>query len=186
MPQPFTIPNGKVIYCPGRVLLERPRLAQLLGAITGEWGRIDNTLIELYVFASVGKTYFSDPDSEPGIRHAAFDRITSFRGRCDVISEILKMRRLNAIKDEFDKCAQNSAKVLRRRNLIVHANWFISADYPNDLLRKHRERFTRYTEKDFEGILTETEGVYFNLFKVYFNMTELFLQTERNESRLGG
>ena len=130
-----------------KVLLERQRLAALIGTIAAEWGYIDHMLVQIYdaALSHPGGMYRSvNP-----VNVAVFETLGALGPRLDIIERVLKMRAPKLIADKFVQMRKDIRKSAGERAFYVHANWSISDDFPNDLIITSGQGNVRYQEHDF-------------------------------------
>lgn len=149
MPNPVKLPVGSTTKSGPKIVLERPDLAKLIGAIAAEWGSIDALLESIFNSASLAKrTPHGQIDSE--LATLIFEELTTYRAKTSLIGRILTMRYDSDLLDEFRLIEKSLNKKASERAKIIHASWYICEKYPNDLLslRSFNDWFL-YTEKDF-------------------------------------
>ena len=130
-----------------RVLLERQRLAALIGAIAAEWGYIDHMLVQIFdaaVSHPGGKYRHVNP-----VNVAVFETLGALRPKLDIIERVLRMRVPKPIADKFVQMRKDIRKSAGERAFYVHASWSISDDFPNDLIITSGQGNVRYQEHDF-------------------------------------
>ena len=137
-----------------RVLLERANLAALLGVVSAEWSNLDSHIMFLYALL-MGRYLPSPPGFTPPLHPVAlqvFDTLETQRLRLDLLEKLGKW----LIKDE-ELLEELKSKVLpsikrasKLRNALVHADWGIANEYPEDLILKPTfGHHMVYTEDDF-------------------------------------
>jgi hypothetical protein len=133
-----------------RIILERPKLAALIGAIAAEWGTIDDCLVGIYDTAV----------SHPGgvaravnpVNVAVFEELGALNPRLDIIETVLKMR-LPSLSEKFAGLRKALRKSAGERAKFVHQNWSVSDDFPDDLCVARGDGNVRYQEYDFTQAL---------------------------------
>lgn len=148
MPQPVR-KKGFACHAYPKCVLERPKLAALIGTIAAEWGYIDECLVHLYE-RSITDTLYTD-----AVAVAVFETLSSLHLKTQLIAKVLKMRLPAAIATEFETTITPSLRnAARERAEILHGAWSVSDHYPDDLILKTSEGpFMRYTEKDLAAVL---------------------------------
>lgn len=154
MSQPIRITQGLAARGGPRVILERPRLAALLGAIAAEWGDVDNIFSDIFNLATFATFIPIGAHSRSTLSSAIFDQsFTSYRAKIDVLKRVLAIRYAKIFYDEFENLTNDLRRKAQERNRLVHAGWKICDKYPADLLQIRDERWIRYTERDFTNAL---------------------------------
>ena len=148
MPQPIR-KKGLACHAYPKCLLQRPKLAALIGTIAAEWGFIEECLVDTYERAITDKMH------RDAVAVAVFETMSSLHLKTQVIAKVLRMRISADIGDEFETTlAPLLREAAKERADILHGSWQISDDYPNDLIFKESSgRLMRYTEKDLTMIL---------------------------------
>lgn len=147
MPQPFGKKSPTLTAHP-KHLLERPRMAALLGTISSETGQIDRMLLSLF-----GSLLSGGPiiDSTAPM---VFDAVPALTTRLALIHEAIYRRKGKDSAEEFSLIAKQIRKVAIERNKLVHAAWNLAKEYPDDLIMTVPDLPSiRYTEKDFQQTL---------------------------------
>lgn len=153
MPHPITMPGLGSRQGP-KVLLERPQLAMLIGAIAGEWGSIDATLSNIFNFASYSIFKGGGHQLDP-MATALFANLVATSAKTDLIRTAIELR-VPSLLEEFKKLTVTTRRVSGTRNSVVHASWHISDQYPDDLIRYDiAGNAIRYTKKCLEEILEQ-------------------------------
>lgn len=135
-----------------KVLLERPYLATLIGAIAGEWGSIDAMLSQIFNFASYSISKGGAQQMDP-MATALFANLVSTSAKTDLIKTAISLR-VPSLAEEFEKLAKTTRKVSGTRNGVVHASWHTSDQYPDDLITHDLDgNAIRYSKKCLEEIL---------------------------------
>lgn len=146
MPQPIHKIGASYTTSP-KILLERPKLATLIGAIACEWAYVEQCLLDIFDRAqspSAGVAHARDP-----VALAIFDTIIAYAARIDLIETVLRLCVPSKAADFTGKKAE-LRKAYASRNLVVHTSWNICADYPDDLILLEIDgKAIRYTEGDF-------------------------------------
>ncbi len=148
MPQPIHKP-GMAYRASPQHLLERPKLAALIGTIAAEWGYIDRSLITLFERANSSTPYKDE------VAVTVFDALSNLSLRLDLMEKILKLRVSADLVCEFQGLRIEIGKRSRERNMVVHASWSITDDLPDDLVSIDNVTgvATRYTEHDLKQTL---------------------------------
>ena len=147
MPQPITSPGGAYRAFPKHVL-ERPKLAALLGAIAAQWGFVDRSLLDIFERAT-SKSFHRDE-----VATTIFDTLGAQGPKLDLIERMIELR----LPDETKKKWKAIRKMIRdrsgERNPLIHGAWNISDAHPHELiLLKVSGQAILYTERDFVEIL---------------------------------
>ena len=144
-----------VNYSP-RAILSRPKLSGLIGAVAAEWSRVEHVLTFLYANL-MGAAYLPTiagaiPALHP-IALQVFDTLETQHHRLQLLEKLASWvikdpAMLKSLKETVIPAIASAAKL---RNTLMHANWGISADYPDELI--HNPIFGPnlvYGESDFE------------------------------------
>jgi len=130
-----------------RFLLERPRIAALIGAIVVEWAYIENSLAD--VFERAGSTTMYRDD----VSLAQIRRIHTLGGRISQIDKRLALHVVGTAKESFDAMIAEIRAASADRNMIAHGNWHMTDDFRDDLVRiDETGAHIRYTEQDYADI----------------------------------
>ena len=156
MPQPVDVSGAK----PHRQLLQRPELAAHIAAIAAQWTSVEERMAEL-LSAAFGHSTKDDLGAHSISRNwvalTAIRETETNRVRLKIIDAtlgaILKDRAADLFA-EWEEIRDELNKRGRERNKVVHGNWSLSDEYPDDLiLETPRGARFRYTLKDFQDIL---------------------------------
>jgi len=158
MPQPVKRKDMKGRGGP-KIVLERPRLAALIGAIASEWGSIDDDLGEIFDMLTTGSPTPQPWHSGSAVAAVVFSKFTSLGSKLDVIRSVASLRLSAEDVGEFGELSEKLRRLAKERNKIVHAKWLISDEYPDDLLAVSAGHWLRYTEKYFEEVLNRAVAV---------------------------
>lgn len=155
---PYQIKNLVGLAARGgpKIILERPKLAALIGAIAAEWGDIDNLLADIFNFVSLSRPIPIGAHSRSDLAHAIFDNLVAFPIRIEVIASVMKLRMTLEIQDEFFALAQQIRRKASERNDLIHARWHICDKYPDDLIQIENGEWIRYTENDLTDRLNRS------------------------------
>lgn len=158
MPQPIHFrENASGFRSFPKVVLERPDLAALLGAIAAEWGYIDRALVSIYEIALGDHEPFGHGVN--AVHQEVFETLIAINTRLEIISRVLKARVPEPVPSRFsDLCIVLRARAGERAR-YVHANWSISEDFPDDLIVTGRDGNFRYQRHDFEQVLERTVDI---------------------------
>lgn len=150
MPQPIRTQGGAYRGSP-KHLLERPKIAALIGTIACEWAYIEQTLRCIFDVAqspSMGMVQPSDP-----VAVAVFATIMSFPPKIDLIETVLRLC-VPTVAIDFSSMRPDLRKAYGCRNLAVHTSWQLSDAHPDDLIMVEIDgTAVRYTERDFTDML---------------------------------
>ncbi|MER8431372.1 hypothetical protein [Mesorhizobium caraganae] len=149
MPHPINNPVGLAARGGPRIVLERPALAMLIGAIAAEWGEIDAMLGEIFNFVSLSKPSPSG-GSKSELAGVIFDSLVSFQVRTEVIASVMRLRMQKDIQDEFSGLVKKIRSRTKARNTLVHSAWQVCDAYPKDLIRIVDGAWIRYTESNLK------------------------------------
>ena len=154
MPQPIKTLTGLSARGGPKIILERHKLAALLGAISAEWGDIDTLFSNIFNLITFAKFIPIGAHSSSPLSSAVFDKsFISHSSKIDVIERILKLRYTKDIVEEFSKIAKEIRKKATSRNTLIHCTWQICDEYPEDLIQIEKQKWIRYTERDFTDTL---------------------------------
>ena len=154
MPQPIKATQGLIARGGPKVILERPRLAALLGAITAVWGDVDNLFSDIFNLITFAKFIPVGAHSRSTLSSAVFDQsFTSYAAKIEVIKRVVAIRYPKKFHDEFDELTTDLRAKAKERNRLIHGAWQVCDKYPTDLIRIRDEKWIRYTERDFNDVL---------------------------------
>lgn len=154
MPQPIKTIQGLTARGGSKVILERPKLAALLGAISAEWGDIDNLFSDIFNLITFAKFIPIGAHSRSALSSAVFDQsFTSYIAKIEVIKRVLDIRYSKSVLDEFNKLSIDLRAKAKERNKLVHGAWQVCDKYPADLIQIRDQTWIRYTERDFNDVL---------------------------------
>lgn len=154
MPQPIKTVRGLAARGGPKIILERPKLAALLGAISAEWGDVDTLFSSIFNLIAFAKFIPIGAHSRSALSSAIFDKsFTSYISKIEVIKRLLKIRYSKNILVEFEKLTNDLRKKATARNTLIHCTWQICDKYPEDLIQIKDQIWIRYTERDFNDIL---------------------------------
>ena len=157
MPQPIKAVQGLSARGGPKIILERPKLAALLGAISAEWGDIDTLFSDIFNLITFAKFIPIGAHSRSALSSAVFDQsFTSYKSKIEVIKRIIKLRYSKNILDEFEKLTTDIRKKAKQRNELIHCTWQVCDKYPEDLIQIPNQRWIRYTERDFNSTLNRS------------------------------
>lgn len=143
-----------------RIVLERPKLAALLGAIAAEWGSLEVDIIEMYA-AVMGYGYIRYPSAgDRGFIPAhpvalqVFDAIESRHHRMLLLAKLISW----VFPDQAEEFRKEVEPAIRRaasgRNKFEHAAWGLCPKYSNALIHVPTfGHFVAYYESDFNKAL---------------------------------
>jgi hypothetical protein len=132
------IKTGVSVQYGPRVVLERPTLAALLGAVACEWAVLESKV--MYLYAYLMGVYLPRVDGfEPPIHPVAlqvFDTLETTRHRTELLRKlgdwVLKDDGLKKeLNDGVIAAIRNAAKL---RNNAVHSVWGVAKEYPDALI----------------------------------------------------
>src|SRR5262249_48611259 len=136
-----------------KILLDRPRMASLLGVVVSAWSTLEEQMAMLYghllglrLPIPVPPGY--KPPNDP-LGRQIFDVLETLRHRLELLEAIAKWTfdrhpaLLKRLQGEVFPAIRNAAKL---RNAIVHGVWQIADEYPDALILDHR---LVYEESDF-------------------------------------
>ena len=159
MPHPIRNPVGLSARGGPQVILERPELAKLLGAIAAERGDADNILVEIVSLVSLSKSIPVGARSSSKMAKAIFGRLMSFPARKDMILTVMALRCSDMLCNEFEALCKKISRGSKSRNALIHAQWNVCDKYPADLIQIEDENSIRYTTSDFRSILNNASKV---------------------------
>lgn len=120
------------------MILERPSLAALLGAVAAEWALLENWVMHLYAYL-LGVYLPRVPGFEPPIHPVAlqvFDTLETQRLRLDLLKKlagwVLKDPAL--LKELNTVVIESIRKAAKLRNTLLHSQWGVAAEYPDALV----------------------------------------------------
>lgn len=155
MPQPVKRKDMKGRSGP-KIVLERPRLAALIGAIASEWGAIDDDLGEIFDVLTTGTPTPQPRHSGSEVAAIVFSKFISLSAKLDVIRSVVGLRLTARNVGEFEELSRRMRKCAIERNKVIHARWMISDEFRDDLLTESAGHWLRYTEKYLEEVLDRT------------------------------
>ena len=154
MPQLIKIVQGLSARGGPKIILERPKLAALLGAISAEWGDIDTLFSEIFNLITFAEFIPIGAHSRSALSSAVFDQsFTSYKAKIEVIKRILKIRYSEDIFHIFEKLTTELINKANQRNILIHCTWQICDKYPEELIQIKNQKWIRYTERDFNDTL---------------------------------
>ena len=147
-----------------RLLLRRPKLAQLLAVVASEWVSVEIGLTFLYA-TLLGKYLPHNQRQGPPIHPIGFqifDALESLRKRLQLIERLAEtlVTKKVLIKELEKKLIPLIRKAGDRRNDLVHGYWGINdSKYPNALmLIRAPGDFVIYEESDFNEAIALIES----------------------------
>ncbi|MEP3279380.1 MAG: hypothetical protein ABJN26_25450 [Stappiaceae bacterium] len=147
-----------------QTVLERPQLAALLGAITAEWGTIENLVADIFNIVSLSKPIPIAARSKSELANLIFSHFRNFSSQIELIKSVMKLRVDNEVISEFDQLSREIRSRSKMRNDLVHTKWHVSDDYPEDLIKISGKYWIRYTEPDLQEILNQSTNTRNNAF----------------------
>ena len=157
MPQPIRVLVGLSARGGPKIILERPKLAALLGAISAEWGDIDTIFSCIFNLITFAKFIPIGAHSRSAFSSAVFEQsFTSYKSKIEVIKRIIKLRYSKDILNEFERLTTVLLDKAPQRNKLIHCTWQICDDYPEDLIQIPNQKWMRYTERDFNDTLNQS------------------------------
>lgn len=159
MPQPVRVIQGTATAKP-KVVLDRPKLAALIGALAAEWGFIDRTLADTFNLIGFAKPVPVGAHATDPLAAAVFDALISLPTRLAALQAVVKLRLPDAEVEDFEKIAKELRRRAIERAEYIHSSWNISSDYPDDLIVIQPDgTWVRYTEKCFHAALDRTLAI---------------------------
>ena len=157
MPQPIKPKAGASAFSAPECLLQRPKLAALIGTIVAEWAFIDRTLAFIFNVTTSDHPLPNQYHQIDPVAAAVFDTLVTFPAKIAVVKSVLNLRASDELKEEFEEICAEIRNRSKERNTVVHASWSISDQYPDDLITfKTDGSWIKYTEKDLLDILART------------------------------
>ncbi|QFY61556.1 hypothetical protein FZ934_14800 [Rhizobium grahamii] len=137
-----------------KVLLDRPKLAALIGAMAANWGEIDETIKFLFGAAAHSDHQNGGLTIDPiaGVVFGSIEHL-GLATRLDVIKAIIPCRLGREYVAEFSDIAAEIRKRNPERNDVIHASWNICDEYPDDLILLRDGQPYRYTFADLNDRL---------------------------------
>lgn len=143
---------------PNRTLMKRPEHAARIACIAAEWTQVEKSLA-LLIGGVFGR---SEATIEGG-----FSIATNFFAQTTILSLETIRQRLKVVDKTFGALAKGTEfearwadlsaalnKRSRERNSVIHGNWALSSDYPNDLILIEIDGSShRYTVRHMDEIL---------------------------------
>ena len=149
------VKSGITVRSGPRIVLERPRLAALLGGAAAEWATLEGRVMALYAYLMglyLPRVEGFSPPTHPVARQV-FDALAALRLRLDLLQRladwVVKEPALSAeLKDLVIPSITNAGKL---RNTLVHGQWGVATEYPEALilLPTFGHRLV-YEESDFD------------------------------------
>lgn len=155
MPHPIKSLKGRAARGGPKIILERPELAKLMGAIAAEWGSIDNILASIFNVVTLAKYIPEGAHSRSELACEIFQNFISIRSRTDLIAQMIKLRLDEDIQKEFASLTKSMTKKIKERNNLVHTEWQVCGDFPNDLIKTTSKEWLRFTENDLTEMLEQ-------------------------------
>lgn len=156
---PFPIKPGSAARRGPKIILERPKIAALIGAIAAEWGDVDELLLCIFNYLTFAKPIPVGAHSSSPLSAAIFGKFVSTGNKCEMIDSLLALRAPSK-RDEFALIKSDLLSKSRERGTLVHSAWSVCDDYPEDLIffGKNGE-WIKYTEKCFSASLDRFSAV---------------------------
>lgn len=151
MPQPLS--GIYSCYSHPDVLPQRPDHCVGIALIAQQWAALETNLINVFTHC-----LFEDrPDDRQAghIARTAWQTLDSLKARLSLLDAIAQERiPANLLKEFREKVVPEVRSRARERNRVVHAFWYCSDKYPDDLilLGDSPEEHLRYSVKEFHQI----------------------------------
>ena len=163
MPQPVNQPGAK----PHKLMLERPNLGARIAAIAAQWTQVEIRMAELLA-AAFGSSEVTEDGahmiSRNWIALTAIREVSNIRGRMDIMDATLGSvldQNNSTLFPEWTALKEDLFKRGRERNDVVHGDWSISDQYPDDIILEERKgRYMRYTAQDLDNMLDRIVAVW--------------------------
>ncbi|MBL4872771.1 MAG: hypothetical protein JKY41_05095 [Rhodobacteraceae bacterium] len=155
MPHPIRNLKGRAARGGPKIVLERPELAKLMGAIAAEWGSIDNILAGIFNVVTLAKYIPVGAHSRSEMANGIFQNFISIRSRTDLIAQMIQLRLDEGIQKEFTDLTKSMTKKIKERNNLVHTEWQVCDDFPDDLIKTTSKGWVRFTENDLTEMLEQ-------------------------------
>jgi hypothetical protein len=157
MPQPIPFRQGAAgIVSTPQCILQRLKLAALIGALGAEWGEVDQMLVWTYdalISHDGGVVRAANP-----VNIAVFETLGALNSRLDIIQSVIKIR-TPSLFEEFIPLRKFIRDRAGERGKYVHGHWAISDDFPDDLIVTSGAGNVRYQEHDFKQALDRATEV---------------------------
>jgi hypothetical protein len=143
-----------------KIVLQRPKLASLLGCVASEWSLLEQDVIFLYAIL-MGRylpTFegCSLPLHPVGLQ--IFDAIETTHTRMELLRKLSSyvLRESSFVSDVEGTVIPSIRKAAKQRNKLVHGNWGISGEYPDSLIYSpvFGDKLV-YEERDFDEAIAE-------------------------------
>lgn len=153
------LPDGIVLNVGARVILDRPKLAALLGAVTNEWSMLEGDVMDLYAllmgaYLPKWKSPLRQRLDPP--KHAVavqvFDTLENLPNRLKLLEKLAEwtLKKDQSLLSELKPITKLIQKTSRRRSKLVHAVWATADEYPDALIwLSPFERRLAYEASDF-------------------------------------
>jgi len=139
-----------------KVLLDRPQMAAFVGTIAGTWGEIDETLRYIFNVVSYGQPSGNGISvTIDELTDDIYDSVAQFglKTRLDLVGSVIAHRLSEEHHERYQNISTEIRQRARERNELIHAQWHICDEFPDDLIQfKHSKPF-RYTPKELEDRL---------------------------------
>lgn len=163
MPQPVNQAGAR----PHKLMLDRPDLAARIAAIAAQWTQVEISMAELLA-AAFGSSELTEDGAHMIARNwialTAIREVSNIRGRMDIMDATLGAvldQNNSTLLPEWTALKDDLFKRGRERNDVVHGDWSISDQYPDDLILEERKgRCLLYTAQDLDNILDRIVAVW--------------------------
>ena len=176
MPHPIKKLKGRAARGGPKIILERPELAKLMGAIAAEWGSIDNILACIFNAVTLAKYIPDGAHSRSELAYEIFQNFISIRSRTDLIAQLIKLRLDVGIQKEFTDLTRSMNNKIKERNNLVHTEWQVCDDFPDDLIKTTSKEWVRFTENDLTEMLEQHSNM-------RNQMQDFFIKVSRAEKK---
>lgn len=149
MPYEIKDPKGLSARSYPKAILDRPKLAMLIGAISATWGEMDESIKRIFSFASFAKRGADGWYRSSELADIVYGSVEGLgaKTRHRLVQDVIDSTLTSDIGQELKDICKRYERLSRERNELVHSHFQLSDEYPDDLLVVG-EKWIRFTEAD--------------------------------------
>jgi hypothetical protein len=165
VPHPYVPREGANLETGHRILERRPACAVKIATVAAAWAEVEFHLAMLLGHATTaemrtvggGEFALATITKANPISIAAMEALESLSARLNVIQAVLAVSVSPDRCKEFDALAPTVRSAAVLRNRVVHARWYITDSYLDDVLAVTADpnRFDRYTPKNLDWTIDQ-------------------------------
>lgn len=122
---------GTSVQAGAKLILQRPSLAALLGAVAAEWASLESSVMHLYAFLMGVYLPQAPPGFEPPshpVAYQVFDTLPTLHLRLELLRKLAEwFTKDAALLEELTTTIKAIRKAAELRNKLVHAHWGVTA-----------------------------------------------------------